>query len=255
MRDYLRCIAAVIFLAVSAYLIAAFVQAQQRPETATVRTVRISDDAYAEGEVVCISDYLTAPFEAVYCTASEGSWVSGGEVVAVAKEDAAAFFDGKRPRSSIIAPCAGYFSRVLDKNAPENAVGRIISGGWRFVTKLHNAGELHTGQRLELTVYDTYPAVVEAIDGERVTILCKSGLSAVYGMQRLNARLCFADLEGLRVPESAICADKDGKFVYILAAGVKKRAAVEVIYKKSDLCLVRSTQLCDGMQVILKQGE
>lgn len=255
MRNYLRCVAAVMFLAVSAYLIAAFVQAEQRPDTATARTVRISDETRAEGEVICSSQYLTAPFEAVYCTASEGSWVSGGEIVAVAKRDAEAYYDGRRPRSSITAPCAGYFSRTLGRDAPENAVGRIISGGWRFVAQLGCAEELHVGQRLELTVYDTYPAVVESIDGERVTVLCKSGLSAVYGTQRLNARLCFADLEGLRVPEGAIRSGADGDFVYILAAGVKRRAAVEVIYKKSDLCLVKSKQLCDGMEVILKQGE
>lgn len=255
MRNYLRCVAAVIFLAVSAYLIASFVQAEQRPETATARFMRISDETYAEGEIICTSQYLTAPFEAVYCTASEGSWVSGGEIVAVAKRDAAAYYDGRRPRSSVIAPCAGYFSRTLGKDAPENAVGRIISGGWRFITRLPDAEELHVGQRLELTVFDTYPAVIEAVDGERVTVLCKSGLSAVYGMERLHARLCFADLEGLRVPEKAISSDKDGEYVYILAAGVKKRAAVEVIYKKNDLCLVKSTQLCDGMEVIVKQGE
>lgn len=255
MHNYLRCVAAVIFLAVSAYLIASFVQAEQRPETATARFMQVTDDACTEGEVVCTSQYLTAPFEAVYCTASEGSWVSGGETVAVAKSDAAAYYDGKRPRSTVVAPCAGYFSRTLGKDAPENAVGRIISGGWRFVAQLPNAEELHVGQRLELTVYDTYPAVIEAVDGDRVTVLCKSGLSDVYGMERLNARLCLADLEGLRVPEGAVCSDEDGNFVYILAAGVKKRAAVEIIYKKNDLCLVKSTELCDGMEVIVKQGE
>lgn len=255
MRNYLRCVAAAIFLAVSAYLVAGFVQAEERPDTATAKYVRISDSVHAEGEVVCQAEYLTAPSKAVYYTASEGGWVSGGEVVAVAKDDAEEYFGGKRPCSCVIAPCAGYFSRTVDKNAPENAVGRILTGSWRFQTQLSDTEGLYVGKRLYLTVFDKYPAVVEALDGDKVTVLCKSGLTAVYGIQRLETELCLAELEGLRVPENAIYSGVDGDYVYVLTAGTKKRAAVEVIYKKSDLCLVKSTQLCDGMQVILKQGE
>ena len=252
MRNYLRCVAAVIFLAVSAYLVSGFVQSEERPDTETARLMRITDSIDAEGQVLCDAEYVTAPFGTVYYTVSEGRWVSGGTVVAVEKSKADDYYARRSISSCVKAPCAGYFSKRLGEGAPENAVGRVISGGWRFVTALGDTESLRVGQRLELTVFDKYPAVIEAIDGKKVTVRCKTGLCAVLGMNRLKARLCLADLEGLRVPEKAIHSDDSGDFVYVLQAGMVKRAPVEVIYKKSDLCLVKSSELCDGMEVIVK---
>ena len=88
MRNYLRCVAAVIFLAVSAYLVSGFVQSEERPDTETARLMRITDSIDAEGQVLCDAEYVTAPFGTVYYTVSEGRWVSGGTVVAVEKSKA-----------------------------------------------------------------------------------------------------------------------------------------------------------------------
>ncbi len=242
MRNYLHIVAAVIFLAAAAYLVCVFVQVERSPETASVYRAEVDDSVEAEGTVQCDTEYITASFETVYFTVSEGQWVSGGELVAIG--DAS---DDKR----IAAPCAGYFTRTLGEDAPKNAVGRIVSGGWRFVTKLKNAGDYRVGQRLYLTVFDKYPAYIERIDKDTVTVRCKTGLSAVLEADRLKATLSTAELEGLRVPKRALHSDKDGDFVYVLKADKPERTPVEVVYDKNDLCLVKGDGLFENMKVLV----
>ncbi len=242
MRNYLHIVAAVIFLAAAAYLVCVFVQVERSPETASVYRAEVNDSVEAEGCVQCDAEYITANFETVYFTVSEGQWVSGGELVAIG--DAS---DDKR----IAAPCAGYFTRTLGEDAPKNAVGRIVSGGWRFVAKLKNAGDYHIGQRLYLTVFDKYPAYIERIDKDTVTVRCKTGLSAVLEADELKATLSTAELSGLRVPKRALHSDKDGDFVYVLMADKPERTPVEVVYDKNDLCLVKGDGLFENMKVLV----
>ena len=242
MRNYLHIVAAVIFLAAAAYLVCVFVQVERSPETASVYRMEIDDSVTAEGRVQCDAEYITASFETVYFTVSEGQWVSGGELVAIGDAD---------PGQRITAPCAGYFTRTLDGDAPKNAVGRIISGGWRFVAKLKNAAEYRVGQRLYLTVFDKYPAYIERIDKDTVTVRCKTGLDAVLEADKLRATLSTAELSGLRVPERALHSDKGGDFVYVLKAGKPERTPVEVVFNKKGLCLVKGGSLYENMKVLV----
>ena len=242
MRNYLHIVAAVIFLGAAAYLVCLFVQVERSPETASVYRMQIDDSIDAQGSVLCDAEYITAYFETVYFTVSEGQWVSGGELVAVG--DAS---DDKR----ITAPCAGYFTRTLGEDAPKNAVGRIVSGGWRFVTKLRDADDLYVGQRLYLTVFDKYPAYVEDIDKNTVTVRCKTGLDAVLEADTLKVKLSTAELSGLRVPQKALHSDSDGLFVYVLKADKPERTPVEVVYDKYDLCLVKGDGLFENMKVLV----
>ena len=242
MRNYLHIVAAVLFLGAAAYLVCLFVQVERSPETASVYRMEVDDSVTAEGRVQCDAEYITAAFETVYFTVSEGQWVSGGELVALG--------DGSF-ENLVSAPCAGYFTRTLGAEAPKNAVGRIVSGGWRFVAKLKNAGEYHIGQRLYLTVFDKYPAYIEKIDGSTVTVRCKTGLDAVLEADTLKATLSTAELEGLRVPQRALHSDDDGHFVYVLKADKPERTPVEVIYNKHDLCLVKGGGLYENMKVLV----
>ena len=180
MRNYLHIVAAVIFLGAAAYLVCLFVQVERSPETASVYRMEVDDSVEAVGRVQCDAEYITADFETVYFTVSEGQWVSGGKLVALGD----ASFE-----NLVTAPCAGYFTRTLGADAPENAVGRIVSGGWRFVAKLKNAGEYRVGQRLYLTVFDKYPAYIEKIDNNTVTVRCKTGLDAVLEAGTVRATL------------------------------------------------------------------
>ena len=251
MRNYLRCVAAVIFLAVSAYLVSGFVQSEERPDTETARLMRITDSIDAEGQVLCDAEYVTAPFGTVYYTVSEGRWVSGGTVVAVEKSKADDYYARRSTSSCVKAPCAGYFSKRLGEGAPENAVGRIVSGGWRFVAKLKNAGQYRVGQRLYLTVFDKYPAYIEKIDNNTVTVRCKTGLDAVLEAGTVRATLSTAELEGLRVPQRALHSDSGGCFVYVLKTDKPERTPVEVIFNKNGLCLVKGDGIFENMKVLV----
>ena len=242
MRNYLHIVAAVIFLGAAAYLVCLFVQVERSPETASVYRMEVDDSVTAEGRVQCDSEYITADFETVYFTVSEGQWVSGGELVALG--------DGSF-ENLVTAPCAGYFTRTLGEDAPKNAVGRIVSGGWRFAAKLKNAGDYHIGQRLYLTVFDKYPAYIEKIDNNTVTVRCKTGLDAVLEADTLKATLSTAELEGLRVPQRALHSDEGGSFVYVMTADRPERTPVEVIFNKNGLCLVKGGGLYENMKVLV----
>lgn len=242
MRNYLHIVAAVLFLAAAAYLVCLFVQVERSPETASVYRMEVDDSVKAQGTVQCDAEYITADFETVYFTVSEGQWVSGGELVALGD----ASFE-----NLVTAPCAGYFTRTLGEDAPKNAVGRIVSGGWRFVAEVKNAGEYHIGQRLYLTVFDKYPAYIEKIDNDTVTVRCKTGLDAVLEADTLKATLSTAELEGLRVPQRALHSDDDGSFVYVLKADKPERTPVEVIFNKNGLCLVKGGDLYENMKVLV----
>lgn len=219
-----------------------FVQAERSPETASVYRMEVDDSVTAEGTVQCDAEYITASFETVYFTVSEGQWVSGGKLVALGNGS----FE-----NLITAPCAGYFTRTVGADAPENAVGRIVSGGWRFAAKLKNAGDYHVGQRLYLTVFDKYPAYIEKIDGNTVTVRCKTGLDAVLEADKLKATLSTAELEGLRVPQRALHSDEDGSFVYVLKADKPERTPVDVVFNKNGLCLVKGDGLFENMKVLV----
>lgn len=242
MRNYLHIVAAVIFLGAAAYLVCLFVQVERSPETASVYRMEVNDSVEAVGRVQCDAEYITAGFETVYFTVSEGQWVSGGKLVALGD----ASFE-----NLVTAPCAGYFTRTLGADAPENAVGRIVSGGWRFSAKLKNAGEYRVGQRLYLTVFDKYPAYIEKIDNNTVTVRCKTGLDAVLEADKLRVTLSTAELEGLRVPQRALHSDDEGSFVYVLKADKPERTPVEVIFNKNGLCLVKGDGLFENMKVLV----
>ncbi len=242
MRNYLHIVAAVIFLGAAAYLMCLFVQAERSPETASVYRMEVDDSVTAEGRVQCDAEYITASFETVYFTVSEGQWVSGGKLVALGNGS----FE-----NLITAPCAGYFTRTVGADAPENAVGRIVSGGWRFAAKLKNAGDYRVGQRLYLTVFDKYPAYIEKIDNDTVTVRCKTGLDAVLEADKLKATLSTAELEGLRVPQRALHSDEDGSFVYVLKADKPERTPVDVVFNKNGLCLVKGDGLFENMKVLV----
>lgn len=243
MRNYLHIVAAVIFLGAAAYLVCLFVQVERSPETASVCRMEVDDSVEAVGRVQCDAEYITASFETVYFTVSEGQWVSGGKLVALGD----ASFE-----NLVTAPCAGYFTRTLGADAPENAVGRIVSGGWRFSAKLKNAGDYRVGQRLYLTVFDKYPAYIEKIDNNTVTVRCKTGLDAVLEADKLRVTLSTAELEGLRVPQKALHSDDEGgSFVYVLKADKPERTPVEVIFNKNGLCLVKGDGLFENMKVLV----
>lgn len=277
---YLRFAAAALFLALAAYLGAGFLRETEAPETLRAERVTESRSLCLEGTVIRDERYVTCSDGEAYLPFRTGERVRGGEVVAVrqeALEDYLSCLDAKngaKPekgelRGLIYAPCAGFFSNYLDgceelslenfdgftPSVPENAVGKIVQGGWFFVAETKEAEQLRPGQRVTLTLLDSYGAQVLSNRGGRLVIRCREGLSDILNARRLTLTVTLSESSGIKVPLSAVRHEGADAYVYILKAGLEEKCPVEIIYQNENYCLVREDKLREGMAIILQTGK
>ena len=277
---YLRFAAAALFLALAAYLGAGFLRETEAPDTLRAERVTESRSLCLEGTVIRDERYVTCSDGEAYLPFRTGERVRGGEVVAVrqeALEDYLSCLDAKngaKPekgelRGLIYAPCAGFFSNYLDgceelslenfdgftPSVPENAVGKIVQGGWFFVADTKEAEQLRPGQRVTLTLLDSYGAQVLSNRGGRLVIRCREGLSDILNARRLTLTVTLSESSGIKVPLSAVRHEGADAYVYILKAGLEEKCPVEIIYQNENYCLVREDKLREGMAIILQTGK
>lgn len=277
---YLRFAAAVLFLALAAYLGAGFLRETEAPETLRAERVTETRSLCLEGTVIRDERYVTCSDGEAYLPFRTGERVRGGEVVAVrqeALEDYLSCLDAKngaKPekgelRGLIYAPCAGFFSNYLDgceelslenfdgftPSVPENAVGKIVQGGWFFVAETKEAEQLRPGQRVTLTLLDSYGAQVLSNRGGRLVIRCREGLSDILNARRLTLTVTISESSGIKVPLIAVRHEGADAYVYILKAGLEEKCPVEIIYQNENYCLVREDKLREGMAIILQTGK
>lgn len=275
---YLRFAAAALFLALAAYLGAGFLRESEAPETLRAERVTESRSLCLEGTVIRDERYVTCSDGEAYLPARTGERVRGGEVVAVrqeALEDYLSCLDAKNGaepekgelRGLIYAPCAGFFSNYLDgfeelslenfdgftPSVPENAVGKIVQGGWFFVADTKEAELLRPGQRVTLTLLDSYGAQVLSNRGGRLVIRCREGLSDILNARRLTLIVMLSESSGIKVPLSALRHEENKAYVYVLRAGLEEKCPVEIIFQNEDYCLVREDKLREGMDIILQK--
>ena len=274
---YLRFAAAALFLALAAYLGAGFLRESEAPETLRAERVTESRSLCLEGTVIRDERYVTCSDGEAYLPARTGERVRGGEVVAVrqeALEDYLSCLDAKNGaepekgelRGLIYAPCAGFFSNYLDgfeelslenfddftPSVPENAVGKIVQGGWFFVADTKEAELLRPGQRVTLTLLDSYGAQVLSNRDGRLVIRCREGLSDILNARRLTLTVTLSESSGIKVPLSAVRHEENEAYVYVLRAGLEEKCPVEIIFQNEDYCLVREDKLREGMAIILQ---
>lgn len=277
---YLRFAAAALFLALAAYLGAGFLRETEAPETLRAERVTESRSLCLEGTIIRDERYVTCSDGEAYLPFRTGERVRGGEVVAVrqeALEDYLSCLDAKngaKPekgelRGLIYAPCAGFFSNYLDgceelslenfdgftPSVPENAVGKIVQGGWFFVAETKEAEQLRPGQRVTLTLLDSYGAQVLSNRGGRLVIRCREGLSDILNARRLTLTVTLSESSGIKVPLSAVRHEGADAYVYVLKAGLEEKCPVEIIYQNENYCLVREDKLREGMAIILQTGK
>ena len=273
----LRFAAAALFLALAAYLGAGFLRESEAPETLRAERVTESRSLCLEGTVIRDERYVTCSDGEAYLPARTGERVRGGEVVAVrqeALEDYLSCLDaenGAGPekgelRGLIYAPCAGFFSSYLDgceelslenfddftPSVPENAVGKIVQGGWFFVADTKEAELLRPGQSVTLTLLDSYGAQVLSNRDGRLVIRCREGLSDILNARRLTLTVTLSESSGIKVPLSALRHEEKEAYVYVLKAGLEEKCPVEIIFQNEDYCLVREDKLREGMAIILQ---
>ena len=274
----LRFAAAALFLALAAYLGAGFLRESEAPETLRAERVTESRSLCLEGTVIRDERYVNCSDGEAYLPARTGERVRGGEVVAVrqeALEDYLSCLDAKNGaepekgelRGLIYAPCAGFFSNYLDgfeelslenfddftPSVPENAVGRIVQGGWFFVADTKEAELLRPGQSVTLTLLDSYGAQVLSNRDGRLVIRCREGLSDILNARRLTLTVTLSESSGIKVPLSAVRHEENEAYVYVLRAGLEEKCPVEIIFQNEDYCLVREDKLREGMDIILQK--
>ena len=274
----LRFAAAALFLALAAYLGAGFLRESEAPETLRAERVTESRSLCLEGAVIRDERYVTCSDGEAYLPVRTGERVRGGEVVAVrqeALEDYLSCLDaenGAEPekrelRGLIYAPCAGFFSSYLDgfeelslenfddftPSVPENAVGKIVQGGWFFVADTKEAELLRPGQSVTLTLLDSYGAQVLSNRDGRLVIRCREGLSDILNARRLTLTVTLSESSGIKVPLSALRHEENEAYVYVLKAGLEEKCPVEIIFQNEDYCLVREDKLREGMDIILQK--
>lgn len=271
--SYLRFAAAAFFIALSAYAAASFSESADAPSTVTAERADIEVSIDLEGTVLRDEVYVRCS-DCAYVSAAEGERVTGGTVCAVSKscaEDYLCYLDShagtapERMYGCAYAPCAGFFSSRLDgyeglsfdnlddysPEVPENAIGRIVRGGWYFVAD-YDGGELHEGQRVTVRLADDYSAVVISTGGGRVILHSREGLGAVLNLRQTSLKLCLYDCEGIKIPADALRFDADGSR-YVLTVGASdkpEKCPVEVICRDRGYCIVEEGGLCVGQQVI-----
>lgn len=257
-RSYLRFAAYAVFLALGAYAIARFTQSALRPDTVTASSVTVSETVRTEGTILrdelCVCTELDSDEYAV----SDGERICAGELIMT---------DGK---DGLYAPCAGFFCSGIDgwesltpyalnasPDFPENAVGRIVRGGWFFVTEPEDLGAFYAGQSLTLTLdgVGEYPAVCCGKNGGTVVFRCREGLEDVLSLRFVKASLSLRGATGYKLPASAVGRDDGGEFVYVLKAGIPKRVQVKTVYAKDGFYLVQSTAFGVGAEILTKYDE
>lgn len=274
---YLRFAAAAMFLALAAYLGSDFLQEAKAPETVRAERVTESSALCLEGTIIRDERYITCSDGEAYLPLRTGERVRGGAVVAVRQEALESYLsrldekNGCQPekgelRGLIYAPCGGFFSNYLDgfeelslenfddltPSIPKNAVGKIVQGGWLFVADTKEAGLLREGQRVTLTLLDSYPAQVLSNQNGRLVIRCREGLADVLNTRRATLTIKLSESSGLKVPLSAVRHEKGEAFVFVLKAGLEEKCPVEIIDQDDNYCLVREDKLREGMAIILQ---
>ena len=136
---------------------------------------------------------------------------------------------------------------------PENAVGKIVQGGWFFVADTKEAELLRPGQRVTLTLLDSYGAQVLSNRDGRLVIRCREGLSDILNARRLTLTVTLSESSGIKVPLSAVRHEENEAYVYVLRAGLEEKCPVEIIFQNEDYCLVREDKLREGMEIILQK--
>lgn len=268
---FIRAVAAVLFLAVCAYVGAAFFgKLDQDTLTVPVRRVTLADSLELQG--------LAVRREQPVCSRDVAELLAGEGLRLPAGGELARLRDG----SLLRAPCSAVFYSGCDgyellspdmlrglsveklqellNTKPEihrAAIGRLVTDYcWYFAALTETPAALPEKGNFRLLFQDTEHSVpaelVSASSGSGKTALLlrlNCGGDEYMSLRQCGAELIFSEYAGLEVPEEAVHMDDDGnEFVYTLTAGVVERKAVEIIYTDGGRCLAAISPLADALR-------
>lgn len=251
---YLGYAACAVFIAACAWTLALLIRCGDGPVTvaAVRRELRLS--VAAEG-LIWRDERIVCGDKSALLAVKSGGRVRGGGVIAVS-EDA----------ECVLAPCAGIFSTFVDgceglspselgrtaPDVPENAVGKLVSGGWLFIAETGSFDKFRQGQRVFLSLPGEQEATVVSACGGRLVLRVRGGLEDILNTRRAVLEIRLAVLSGLEVPGDALHSDAEGSFVYVLRAGSPVRCAVDILERDGEHYLVKEGELRENMQIIIE---
>ena len=254
----MRLIAAVLFLAVCAYVGAKLWSSVERsPETQTVRAVTLTDSAELEG-IVIRREQLCPAGEGLF---TDGERLGAGTVPSV--PGSALYYrscDGLESLSpALLEDLDVQALRALLAQKPSSPEGGrlVLDFAWYYAA-LVSAGEPVPDSGRCRVLFEGFdvPAEAEILslsaeeNGRRALVLRLTlGGDEYMKLRKCKAELIFSEYSGLGLPEGAVQTDEDGNnFVYTTTAGVVERRAVDIIYSEGDMCIAAFSSGADGLR-------
>lgn len=266
----MRAVAAVLFLAVCAYLGAGLFGSRPRQRSAAVRPGSLYESVCLEGIVVRNEALLPASCPP---PAEDGARVPAGRQLSqegaqpVFVRQSALCFAGSDGYEALAAeslfPFSAERAQALLDYVPEKADSSrcrlVYDFCWYYAAVTEQPCSLEPGASVRLLFAGTerpVSAQIYAADesGGGTALLLRAGaMSPEYlCLRKCAAELILAEHSGLALPASAVHSDGSGaEYVYILTAGKKERREVEILYTHEGTSIV---SLSDGAKA-LKEGD
>jgi len=144
--------------------------------------------------------------------------------------------------------------KLLSSKPEESCPGRAVTDfAWYFAAKCPNTIAVSGSCRLHFEGTDApvcgrFVSMDTAPTGEVYLLLRFTEDSEEFlSLRFAEAELILSDCSGIEVPKSAVVNDSGESYVFINAAGVARKAAVEIIYNEKNTCLAAFSSGADAL--------
>ena len=255
----MRLIAAVLFLAVSAYAGAKLWNGLEPvPGTQTVYAVTLTDSAELEGIVIRREQSFRPAGEALF---ADGERIPAGTVPTVSGSalyySSCDTLEDLGPELLDTLDVAGLRSLLSRKPSPREGGRLVLDHAWYYAALVSAEEPVPDSGRCRV-LFEGFEGPAEASilslsppeDGQRVLVLRLTlGGDSYMSLRKCSARLIFSEYSGLYLPEEAVHQDEDGnQFVYTITAGVVERRAVDILYSEGDVCIAAFSAGAEGLR-------
>ena len=255
----MRLIAAVLFLAVSAYAGAKLWSGLEPvPGTQTVYAVTLTDSAELEGIVIRREQSFRPAGEALF---ADGERIPAGTVPTVSGSalyySSCDTLEDLGPELLDTLDVAGLRSLLSRKPSPREGGRLVLDHAWYYAALVSAEEPVPDSGRCRV-LFEGFEGPAEASilslsppeDGQRVLVLRLTlGGDSYMSLRKCSARLIFSEYSGLYLPEEAVHQDEDGnQFVYTITAGVVERRAVDILYSEGDVCIAAFSAGAEGLR-------
>lgn len=268
-QKFLRCVAAVLFITLCAYL-GAGVNSLLQPAAKTVNAEihTVTETVSLEG--VALRSECLLLSEEDFSGPENGSRLRAGTVLQLGNTalrlQQSAFYYSNFDGFEYLSPPGGDLTvsavngiLSFEPSPTEKAVGRLVSSSaWYYAALCSAQCPLKPGdgcallfEGFEDSISGRLCAVSPPEGGKQALLLRMTGGSAAhYSLRHCRAQLLLSPLRGLRLPVSALLKDEDGnEFVYVLRGGLVQKRSVDIIYTDpaGQWCLSALSDNPDGL--------